>query len=375
MNSALLQLAQQLINQASITPDDNGCQPILAARLEKMDFSVEHLRFGEVDNLWAKKGTGSPLVVFAGHTDVVPPGDLSSWHSPPFTATIKNNRLYGRGAADMKGSIAAFITALEMFYARSQTISGSIGVLITADEEGAAQNGTVKVMEHLAARGEHIDYCIVGEPSADKQTGDVIKNGRRGSLGAVLTVYGKQGHIAYPHLADNPIHAALGALQNLTQHRWDNGNADFPPTQLQISNIRAGTGVGNVIPGTLCAQFNFRYSTEQSVENLREKTQQLLHKSGVKFSIDWHHSGSPYLTPQGKLTALCAQAVKKITGMTPRLSTEGGTSDGRFIAPYGVQVVELGPSNATIHQINEYVDVSELQQLQEIYAEILCALM
>jgi len=369
--SPTLDLARELIERPSVTPDDQGCQTLLAARLQAIGFQVEHLRYGDVDNLWARRGEGTPLFVFAGHTDVVPPGPRAAWQTDPFEAVVQEGQLFGRGAADMKGSIAAMVTACERFVAAHTGHSGSIAFLITSDEEGPATHGTVKVLEHLAARGERIDYCLVGEPSSQQQVGDTIKNGRRGSLNGVLRVHGHQGHVAYPQLAENPIHTAAPALAELAATEWDRGNEHFPPTTFQISNIQAGTGTENVIPGELQVMFNLRFSTESSAAGLQARIEALLSRHGLKFDLDWKLSGQPFLTPAGALVDASRAAIREITGLQTELSTNGGTSDGRFIAPTGAQVVELGPLNATIHKANETVNIEELDTLSNIYEKIL----
>ena len=369
--SPTLDLARELIQRPSVTPDDQGCQTLLAARLQAIGFQVEHLRYGDVDNLWARRGEGTPLFVFAGHTDVVPPGPRAAWQTDPFEAVVQEGQLFGRGAADMKGSIAAMVTACERFVAAHTGHSGSIAFLITSDEEGPATHGTVKVLEHLAARGERIDYCLVGEPSSQQQVGDTIKNGRRGSLNGVLRVHGHQGHVAYPQLAENPIHTAAPALAELAATEWDRGNEHFPPTTFQISNIQAGTGTENVIPGELQVMFNLRFSTESSAAGLQARIEALLSRHGLKFDLDWKLSGEPFLTPAGALVDASRAAIREITGLQTELSTNGGTSDGRFIAPTGAQVVELGPLNATIHKANETVNIEELDTLSNIYEKIL----
>lgn len=366
-DSSTLSLAKELIARQSVTPEDAGCQQLLAERLGKRGFQIEHLRFGKVDNLWARRGTEAPLFVFAGHTDVVPTGPLPQWLSNPFEPAVKDGKLYGRGAADMKGSLAAMVVATEQFLQRHPDHRGSIGFLLTSDEEGPAVDGTVKVIEHLLARKERIDWCLVGEPTCTARTGDVIKNGRRGSLSGVLTAYGQQGHVAYPHLADNPVHRAAPALAELCATQWDRGNEHFPPTTFQISNIQAGTGADNVIPGELKVYFNFRYSTAVTHHGLQERVESLLQKHQLKYRLDWTLSGKPFLTPKGELIEAVTRAIKEETGIDTELSTAGGTSDGRFIAPTGAQVVELGPVNATIHKINECVAVAELEQLTAIY--------
>jgi succinyl-diaminopimelate desuccinylase len=369
--STTLELATALIERPSVTPDDAGCQALLAERLERIGFVTEHLRFGEVDNLWARRGTAAPLFVFAGHTDVVPPGPLEDWDSPPFAPAIRNGYLYGRGAADMKGSIAAMLTACERFVPEHEDHDGSIAFLITSDEEGPSVNGTVKVVEHLQARGERIDWCLVGEPSSREHTGDVIKNGRRGSLNGILHILGRQGHVAYPQLADNPIHRAAPALAELTAVEWDAGNEFFPPTTLQVSNIHAGDGTENVIPGALDVLFNLRFSTASSAESIQSRVATILARHAIDYDIHWKLSGQPFLTPAGELVDAARDAIFTTSGIRAELSTSGGTSDGRFIAPTGAQVVELGPVNATIHQTNECVKVSDLDKLSIIYEDIL----
>ncbi|MDQ7075639.1 MAG: succinyl-diaminopimelate desuccinylase [Gammaproteobacteria bacterium] len=371
MISPTLKLAQALIQRPSVTPEDHGCQALLIERLEKIGFQIERLRFGEVDNFWARRGSSAPLFAFAGHTDVVPTGPEEAWDYPPFSAEIHDGLLHGRGTADMKGSIAAFVTACERFVADNPDHTGSIALLITSDEEGPSINGTVKVIEHLEARQEKIDCCLVGEPSSTDKLGDIIKNGRRGSLNAKLTVLGKQGHVAYPHLADNPIHRCAAALDELAGIEWDQGNDFFPPTSFQISNINAGTGVTNVIPGAVEILLNFRYSTEVTAEILQQRLLAILNKHQLRYEIEWTLSGLPFLTAAGALVDAIVPSVEAVMGFKPQLSTSGGTSDGRFIAPTGAQVVELGPRNATIHQVNECVSVEHLNQLSEIYEGIL----
>jgi succinyl-diaminopimelate desuccinylase len=369
--SPTLELSKALIERPSVTPDDRGCQQILAERLENIGFEIENLRFGDVDNLWARRGTAAPLFAFAGHTDVVPTGPLADWDSDPFEPAIRDGYLYGRGAADMKSSIAAMVTACERFMARHGDHAGSIAFLITSDEEGPSVNGTVKVIEQLEARGEKITWCLVGEPSSQDQTGDTIKNGRRGSLNGVLTIHGKQGHVAYPHLADNPIHRAGPVLAELAAVEWDHGNEFFPPTTFQVSNIKAGTGAENVIPGTIELLFNLRFSTESTAEGLKSRVTGILEHHRLDYDIQWKVSGQPFLTPAGELVEAARHAIQATAGISTELSTSGGTSDGRFIAPTGAQVVELGPVNATIHQTNECVNIAELDRLSAIYEEIL----
>jgi succinyl-diaminopimelate desuccinylase len=366
-----LELAKELIRRPSVTPDDCGCQELIASRLEKTGFKNEHLRFGVVDNLWARRGSAAPLFVFAGHTDVVPPGPAEQWDSAPFDPVIRDNYLFGRGSADMKGSIAAMVIACERFVAAYPDHKGSIAFLITSDEEGPAVDGTVKVIDHLVARGDKIDWCLVGEPSSVNQTGDMIKNGRRGSLNGKLRIYGHQGHVAYPQLADNPIHRAAPALAELAGVEWDAGNEYFPPTTFQISNIAAGTGAENVIPGVLDIQFNLRFSTESSEGSLKSQVNEILARHGLEYEIDWRLSGQPFLTPEGELVDAARHAIRSISGIDTELSTSGGTSDGRFIAPTGAQVLELGPVNATIHKINECVKAEELVILSTVYGDII----
>jgi succinyl-diaminopimelate desuccinylase len=373
--SETLELSKQLIARPSVTPEDAGCQALLAERLARLGFRIENLRFGEVDNLWAQRGDSGPLFVFAGHTDVVPPGPLEAWWFPPFEPTVQDGILYGRGSADMKSSLAAMVTATERFVAAHPEHAGSIGFLITSDEEGPAVDGTVRVIEWLLARDQNIDWCLVGEPSSTEKLGDVIKNGRRGSLGATLTVHGKQGHVAYPHLARNPIHEFAPALQELVRLEWDQGNEFFPPTTFQVSNIHAGTGATNVIPGELGVLFNFRFSTEVTENELREKVEAVLDRHQLDYDIEWNLSGQPFLTAEGELVDATKSAVQDVCGYAPQLSTSGGTSDGRFIAPTGAQVVELGPLNATIHQVNEHVAVADLELLAKIYEGILVRLL
>lgn len=366
-----LELTQQLIAIDSITPDDKGCQQLLSHILEPQGFSTEKMDFDDVQNIWLRKGSQAPLFCFAGHTDVVPTGAIEDWSSHPFKPTIHNGMLYGRGSADMKSGIAAMTIAVKRFITDYPDHKGSIAFLITSDEEGSAKNGTIKVIETLENRHEKMDWCLVGEPSSTNTLGDVIKNGRRGSLGCVLTIQGKQGHVAYPHLANNPIHLAAPLLLELTHMEWDQGNDFFPPTTFQISNINSGTGATNVIPATAEIIFNFRFSTEVTVNQLKEKVESLLKKHQLDYQLEWNLSGNPFLTAEGQLVAAAVNAIKKVTGTKTKLSTSGGTSDGRFIAPTGAQVLELGPVNATIHQINECVKVTDLELLEAIYYEIL----
>jgi succinyl-diaminopimelate desuccinylase len=367
MSADTLTLAQMLIGRRSLTPNDDGCQEILTNRLKQIGFNIENLRYGEVDNLWARRGDAQPVVCFAGHTDVVPTGPLAQWESDPFIPTVRDNKLYGRGAADMKSSLAAFVTAIECFVATHPDHKGSIALLITSDEEGVAVEGTVKVVEVLKARSELIDYCIVGEPTCTDKLGDTIKNGRRGSLSGNLVIKGIQGHIAYPHLAKNPIHLAAPAIAELARTEWDQGNEYFPPTTWHISNIHGGTGATNVIPGEVSLLFNFRFSTASTVESLKQRVHEILDRHGLTYDLAWELSGKPYLTPKGKLADALSAAIKKVTAIEPELSTTGGTSDGRFIADICPQVVEFGPRNATIHKLNEYVEIEDIERLSEIY--------
>jgi succinyl-diaminopimelate desuccinylase len=365
--SKTLELAQQLIARRSLTPQDEGCLPLISARLEPLGFKLEMMRCGEVDNLWARRGSGNPVVCFAGHTDVVPTGPLEKWHSDPFTPAVRDGMLYGRGASDMKGSLAAFVTAIENFVAAHPQHRGSIALLLTSDEEGIAVDGTVRVVEALQARGEKLDYCIVGEPTAVSKTGDTIKNGRRGSLSGTLTVKGVQGHIAYPHLVKNPIHLAAPAIAELAATTWDSGNEYFPHTSWQISNIHGGTGAANVVPGTVEIMFNFRFSTASTVDSLQSRVHEILDRHKLEYDLKWELSGKPYLTPRGNLVEAVSAAIKQVTGIETELSTGGGTSDGRFIADICPQVIEIGPLNATIHKVNECVPVADLDALSEIY--------
>lgn len=370
-----LALAVELVRRPSLTPDDAGCQSVIAERLGALGFRLEHLPFAEVSNLWARRGAASPLLVFAGHTDVVPTGPPSAWSAPPFGAEVRSGLLYGRGAADMKGSLAAMVTACERFFARHARHRGSFALLVTSDEEGHARDGTLRVVQHLQARGEHIDWCLVGEPSSDRELGDVVKNGRRGSLGARLVVRGRQGHIAYPDRAINPIQRFAPVLAELSARTWDAGNECFPPTSFQVSNIQAGTGAMNVIPPSLEVHFNFRYSTETSGEALRAAVESALERHGLDYRIEWAGYGEPFLTREGPLLEAVCESVRDVLGRAPRLSTLGGTSDGRYIAPTGAQVVELGPVNATIHSIDEHVAVEDLDKLSAVYEQILARLL
>lgn len=373
--SQTLELLQQLIRRESVTPSDNGCQDILAARLSPLGFVDERLDFVDTQNQWLRRGMHAPLLVFLGHTDVVPPGPLDKWDSPPFEPTIRDGKLYGRGAADMKGGIAAFVTALERFISEHPGHKGSIALLLTSDEEGPATNGVVKVVEVLRKRGDKIDWCLVGEPSSDKQIGDVIRVGRRGSLNARLTIFGVQGHVAYPELAENPIHTFAPALKALTEEVWDHGNAFFPPTRLQVSNISSGTGAENIIPGQLEAQFNLRFCTELDEDTIKARTHSILDRFGFKYDVQWRLSGNPFLTERGELIDATHAAISHICGLHTKDDTGGGTSDGRFIAPTGAQVIELGPLNASIHKINEHIGLDELETLSKAYQQILINLL
>jgi succinyl-diaminopimelate desuccinylase len=369
--SETLKLAEQLISRRSVTPEDDGCQDIIAERLAALGFRAEKMRFEDVDNIWIRRGTEQPLYAFAGHTDVVPTGPEEQWQSPPFTPTYRDGYLYGRGAADMKGSIAAMVTACERFFAGNPNTKGSFAFLITSDEEGPSINGTVKVVDVLESRNEKIKACLVGEPSSIDTTGDVIKNGRRGSLGGYLRIHGTQGHVAYPQHAANPVHLFAPALAELTAIEWDEGNEFFPATTFQVSNIKAGTGASNVIPGTLEVWFNFRFSTETTDAQLQSRVQEILDRHQLKYSLDWQLSGQPFLTAEGELVDAARNAIREVAGIETQLSTSGGTSDGRFIAPTGAQVVELGPSNSTIHKVDECVKAEDLDRLSSIYERIL----
>jgi len=373
--SDTLILSKDLISRPSVTPEDMGCQTLIAERLSKIGFNIENLRFGETDNLWARRGTQGPLFAFAGHTDVVPTGPLENWKYPPFEPTIDDGMLYGRGTADMKSSIACMVTACERFIKENPNHTGSIAFLITSDEEGPAHDGTVKVIETLEARNEKIDWCLVGEPSSTNKVCDVIKNGRRGSIGCTLKVKGKQGHVAYPHLAKNPIHEFAPVLKILTETQWDQGNEFFPPTTFQVSNIHSGTGATNVIPGECEVIFNFRFSTAITDIQIRQQVEAILDEHNIDYEIDWALSGQAFLTERGDLVSATLDAIKEVCGFDSELSTAGGTSDGRFIAPTGAQVVELGPLNATIHQVNECVSVNDLDILSEVYEKMLCNLL
>lgn len=373
--SNTLELLKDLIRRPSVTPKDEGCQDALTDRLKPLGFSEERLDFADTQNLWLRKGTAKPLFVFLGHTDVVPTGPLDAWVSPPFEPTIRDGKLYGRGAADMKGGIAAFVTAVERFVDNHPHHQGSIAVMMTSDEEGIATNGVVKVVEVLEARHEKIDWCLVGEPSSDKKIGDVIRVGRRGSLCAKLTVHGIQGHVAYPELADNPIHSFAPALKALTEEVWDHGNQFFPATSLQVSNIHSGTGAENIIPGNVEVQFNLRFSTELDEHIIKQRTHAILDKQEFNYDLQWRLSGNPFLTAHGELIDAAHAAIKTVTGYETKDDTGGGTSDGRFIAPTGTQVIELGPLNESIHKINEHIDVNELETLSSIYEHILINLL
>ena len=372
MTSNTFSLATDLIARPSVTPEDAGCQGLIAQRLSRIGFQAETMRFGDVDNLWLRRGERAPLLCFAGHTDVVPTGPLESWTSDPFRPEVRNGHLYGRGAADMKSSLAAFVTAIEHFVGEHAEHPGSIALLLTSDEEGPARDGTVRVVETLKARGERIDYCVVGEPTSVKRLGDMIKNGRRGSLSGSITVKGTQGHVAYPHLARNPIHLFAPALAELAATTWDEGNEYFPPTTWQVSNIKAGTGATNVIPGEVQAHFNFRFSPESSVEQLKQRFTDILDRHQLDYRIDWSLSGNPFMTKRGKLVDSVERAIRDVAGISPELSTTGGTSDGRFIADICDEVVELGPVNASIHKIDENIAVADIDSLSRIYHQIIC---
>ena len=370
-DGATLALTRALVGLASVTPEDGGCQDLMIDYLMPLGFAVERLPFGDVRNFWARRGSSGPLFVFAGHTDVVPAGPLEAWSSPPFVPEIRDGHLYGRGTADMKSSLAAMLVAVRRFIVDRDGHGGSIAFLVSSDEEGAAVNGTAKVVEWLKTQGTVIDYCLVGEPSSRKRAGDVVRVGRRGSLSATLTVKGIQGHVAYPEDASNPIHSVLGALHDLARRDWDRGNASFPPTSFQISNIYAGTGASNVIPGELTAQFNFRFNTEQTADGLRAATHAAFERSGAEFELEWATPGQPFLTRPGRLTQSVLEAVHDVAGLIAATSTGGGTSDGRFIAPVGAEVVELGPVNATIHKIDEHIAVADLEPLARMYQRVL----
>ena len=368
-------LTQELIRRRSVTPDDCGCQEVMIERLSAVGFKIERLRFGDVDNFWAVHGNSGPTLCFAGHTDVVPTGPEQNWQQAPFDATIVNGHIVGRGAADMKGSLAAMVVASERFVAINPSHSGRIAFLITSDEEGIAIDGTIKVINLLKERNELPEWCLIGEPSSTVKCGDVVKNGRRGSLGCTLRVKGQQGHVAYPHLADNPVHRAAPALAALATEVWDNGNEFFPATSFQISNIQAGTGATNVIPGEMQVIFNFRFSTELTEQQIIQRTESILDQHGLKYSANWHLSGQPFLTASGELVSATVESIAEVTGLETELSTAGGTSDGRFIAPLGVQVIELGPVNESIHKIDENTNIDDLNCLSEIYQTILTKLL
>ena len=373
--SPTLALARELIARPSVTPDDAGCLELIAARLEPLGFTIERIDTGGVCNLWARRGSAAPVLCLAGHTDVVPPGPAEAWTSPPFAPTEREGMLYGRGAADMKTSLAAFVTAIERFVTAHQDHAGSIALLLTSDEEGIASHGTVKVVEALAARGERLDYCIVGEPTSVEALGDMIKNGRRGSLSGTLRVKGKQGHVAYPQLARNPIHLFAPALAELAATTWDAGNEFFPPTTWQVSNIHAGTGANNVIPGVCEVLFNFRFSSESSADSLKARTHEVLDRHGLDYTLDWHLSGKPFITGRGKLVGALSAAIRATLGVDTALSTTGGTSDGRFIADICAEVVEFGPVNATIHQLDECVAIDAIEPLSVVYERTLAGLL
>ncbi|BDR35047.1 succinyl-diaminopimelate desuccinylase [Photobacterium damselae] len=370
-DSPVISLAKDLLSRRSVTPEDAGCQDVMIERLRQLGFCIETMVFDDTTNLWARRGTQAPLFVFAGHTDVVPSGPIEQWHTPPFEPTIKGGMLYGRGAADMKGSLACMIVAIERFIAENPDHQGSIGLLITSDEEGPFINGTTRVVDTLEARNEKIDLCIVGEPSSTLVVGDVVKNGRRGSITGDLTVKGIQGHVAYPHLADNPVHRALPALAELAAKTWDNGNDYFPPTSFQIPNINAGTGASNVVPGECQVQFNFRFSTELTDEAIKAQVHEILDQHQLDYHLNWTLSGHPFLTEKGTLVDAVVAAIEEVAHITPELSTSGGTSDGRFIARTGAQVIELGPVNATIHKVNECVKIEDLELLTDMYQKVL----
>jgi succinyl-diaminopimelate desuccinylase len=373
--AATLRLTRELIARRSITPKDNGCQELLAARLTRLGFTIEPIQRSDVTNLWARRGSASPLLCFVGHTDVVPTGPLDQWHSDPFVPTERDGKLFGRGAADMKTSIAAFVVAVEDFLAKHPSHKGSIALLITSDEEGPAIDGTVKVVELLKNRGERIDYCLVGEPTCISKLGDTIKNGRRGSLAGVLKVKGVQAHIAYPHLGKNPVHLVAPALAELAATEWDRGNDSFPPTTWQISNIHAGTGADNVTPNDVEIKFNFRFGTASTADGLKQRVHAALDRYKLDYQLDWTLSAAPYLTPRGKLVDALSASIREVTGVAPDVSTTGGTSDGRFIASICSEVVEFGPVNATIHKLNEHIDLAAIEPLREIYLRLLARLL
>ena len=366
-----IELCQQLVQRPSVTPDDAGCQAILSARLQQLGFAAEQLNYGEVSNLWASRGDSGPLFCFAGHTDVVPPGDLKKWSADPYSGEIKDGLLFGRGSADMKGALAAMVTATEAFVAEHPSYPGTIAFLLTSDEEGPAVDGTAKVMETLLERGVEIDFCLIGEPSSQEKLADNIRTGRRGSLTGKLTVFGEQGHVAYPDLAHNPIHHLAPALVELSSREWDQGNDDFPATSLQVVGIDAGSGATNVIPGQLELLFNFRYSPESSQQSLVADCQEILDRHGLNYQLDWEHGGAPFQTRGGKLIDVVCEVIERETGQAPDQSTSGGTSDGRFIAPHGVEVVELGLLNNSIHKVDECTPIGDLEKLSKYYRQIL----
>lgn len=370
-NEPVIDLLCELIRRASVTPDDAGCQQVLAERLTRLGFECETLQFNEVTNLWARRGTASPLLCFAGHTDVVPPGNEKEWRSPPFEPTFEDQFIYGRGSADMKSGLAAMIVALENFLDAHPDHKGSLALLITSDEEGRARDGTLKVVEALQDRNEHIDWCVLGEPSSQHTIGDMVRVGRRGSLSGILTVQGVQGHVAFPQHADNPIRRFAPVLAELHQIQWDDGNEHFPPTSFQVVDIKAGIGAPNVTPGELSARFNFRYSTEWTHESLQRKVESVFDAHDIRYELNWHLSGKPFLTEPGRLIDAVSQAIAEETGNPPELSTGGGTSDGRFISPAGTDVVELGPVNASIHKIDEHVKIDDVIALTRIYERIM----
>ena len=373
--AATLRLARELISRRSVTPEDGGCQELLAERLARLGFAIERVRCGEVTNLWARRGEARPLLCFVGHTDVVPTGPIEKWHSNPFVPAERDGKLFGRGAADMKTSIAAFVVAVEDFLAKNVKHSGSIALLITSDEEGPAVEGTVKVVDLLKGRGERIDYCLVGEPTCVSRLGDTIKNGRRGSLSGALRVKGVQAHIAYPHLGKNPVHAVAPALAELAATEWDKGNDSFPPTTWQVSNIHGGTGADNVTPNDVEVRFNFRFGTASTAEGLRQRVHAVLDRHKLEYDLDWTLGAAPYLTPRGKLVDALSAAIREVTGTAPEVSTTGGTSDGRFIAGICSEVVEFGPVNVSIHKLNEHIDLAAIEPLREIYLRVLARLL